>query len=159
MAQFSNDKKAPFVDMTPMVDLGFLLITFFMLASAFSSNKMIKMLSPTLTDGTTNTPAKCSKMLTILITDNNKIKYFDCPESGKADSMDYSSRSLRDILLKRQQEVAARWGDKKEMVVLLKAMPKASYNQLVGAIDEMQITQSAFTIIDIDKVDSTALKL
>jgi biopolymer transport protein ExbD len=156
MAQFSNDKKAPFVDMTPMVDLGFLLITFFMLASTFSKQKMINMLSPT--EGG-QTPAKCSKTLTVLITDNNKIKYFDCPESGKADSMDYSSRGLRDILLKRQQEVAARWGNKNELVVLLKAMPKASYNQLVSAIDEMQITQSAFTIIDVDKVDSTVLKI
>jgi biopolymer transport protein ExbD len=159
MAQFSTNKKAPFVDMTPMVDLGFLLITFFMLASTFSSKKVIEMLSPAPNPNGITTSAKCSKTLTVMLDEKNQIKYFTCPESGQADSIDYSSKGLRNIILKRQTEVAAQWGNKKDLVVLLKAMPKASYNQLIGAIDEMHITKTQFTIADIDDVDSSVFKM
>ena len=157
MANFSTNKKAPFVDMTPMVDLGFLLITFFMLATSFSKGKVIEMVSPANTPITSD--MKCSKSLTLLLDAHNKVKYYTCPESGQGDSLDFSSKGLRQVILKRQAEVATQWGDKNNLFILLKATPYASYKNLVDAIDEMKITKSQFTICDLDKTDSTVFQL
>ncbi|MDZ7879327.1 MAG: biopolymer transporter ExbD [Saprospiraceae bacterium] len=46
MAEIATGKKgAPHTDMTPMVDLGFLLITFFALATTFNKPKTGKLLT------------------------------------------------------------------------------------------------------------------
>lgn len=160
MADFTpKGKNAPTVDMTPMVDLGFLLITFFMLASSFMSPKIIKMLSPADTDDPiTAPPLKCSKSLTLIVDASNKVKYYTCPESSQPDSIDFSAKGLRTLILNKQQEVATQWGDKKELIVLLKLTPDAQYKRLVDAIDEMNLTQSTFIMAHLDKQDSTVMK-
>jgi biopolymer transport protein ExbD len=157
MANFSTNSKAPSVDMTPMVDLGFLLITFFMLATSFSKEKIIQMLSPAQTDFTSD--MKCSKSLTLMLDENNRVKYYTCPESGQVDSLDFSSKGLRQIIVTRQNEVTAQWGEKDKLFILLKSKPHASYKNLVNAIDEMKITNAQFTICALDKTDSTLFQL
>jgi biopolymer transport protein ExbD len=142
--------------MTPMVDLGFLLITFFMLATSFSKGKIIEMISPAST--TLTSDMKCSKSLTLLLDEKDNVRFYTCPESGQADSLDFSNKGLRQIILKRQNEVAAQWGDKTQLFILLKAMPNASYKNLVDAIDEMKITQTQFTICALDARDSSIFK-
>jgi biopolymer transport protein ExbD len=156
MANFSTNSKAPQVDMTPMVDLGFLLITFFMLATSFSKGKIIEMISPAST--TLTNDMKCSKSLTLLLDEKDQVRFYTCPESGQADSIDFSNKGLRQVILNRQNEVATQWGDKKQLFVLLKATPNASYKNLVDAIDEMKITQTQFTICALDARDSSIFK-
>lgn len=156
----SKGKSAPRVDMTPMVDLGFLLITFFMLATTFMQPKSIKMLVPADEDNKQNTPSlKCSKSLTLLIDVGDKIKYFTCPESSKVDSIDYSSKGLRQLILKRQNEVQEQWGDKKDLVVLVKSTHQGKYKRLIDVIDEMHITQTAFIIDKTTASDSSIFNL
>lgn len=46
MAKASKPKAAPAIDMTPMVDLGFLLVTFFMLAANFRSDEVVQVDTP-----------------------------------------------------------------------------------------------------------------
>jgi biopolymer transport protein ExbD len=158
MANFStNDKKAPSVDMTPMVDLGFLLITFFMLASSFSKGKIINIISPAQTELTTD--MKCSKSLTLLLDEKDKLKYYTCPENGQVDSLVFSNKALRQLIVNRQNQVASQWGDKNKLFILLKSHPRASYKNLVDAIDEMRITEAQFTICTLDKTDSSLFQL
>ena len=159
MAEISTGKKLPSVDMTPMVDLGFLLITFFMLATSFSSQKVIKMTSPAGDRDNPDANLKCSKSITLMLEAPNRIKYYTCPESGKVDSMAYSSKALRQLIVNRQNEVAAEWGSAVKLFILLKSKPDAPYKLMVDAIDEMQITQAQFTICPIDEQDSTVFKI
>lgn len=46
MAKISKPKSAPSIDMTPMVDLAFLLVTFFMLSANFRSDEVVQVDTP-----------------------------------------------------------------------------------------------------------------
>ena len=87
-------KPHPRIDMTPMVDLSFLLITFFMLASSFAKPKVIKMISPA--DGVEYTKLNCNRALTLLLDETSFVKYYTCPpnENEQVDSVDFSKNGL-----------------------------------------------------------------
>ena len=71
-------KQSTRVDMTPLVDLAFLLLTFFVLTSTFSKPKVLRMIFPEKLDQ--NNPQlkrpEVKDGLTILLTGNNKIYYY-----------------------------------------------------------------------------------
>jgi biopolymer transport protein ExbD len=67
----------PSVDMTPMVDLGFLLLTFFVMTSTFSKPKIMNLAYPAKTDITDkNPPLEISNAITFLLSEN-KIFYYE----------------------------------------------------------------------------------
>jgi biopolymer transport protein ExbD len=152
----TKGKSAPHVDMTPMVDLGFLLITFFMLASSFMKAKSIPMLSPA--EGNPM-DAKCSKTITLMLDENDKIKYYVCPESTEPDSTDFSKVGIRNLLIKRKQEVQNQWGNDVPLTVIVKPQTKAKYKRLIDVIDEINIVKVSFLMGKIDQTDSTIFKL
>ncbi len=158
MAEFQTNAKSPHVDMTPMVDLGFLLITFFMLATSFSKPKVIKMIEP---DGTTDEFIKlnCNRALTLILDETNYVKYYTCPsvEQGRADSVDFSRNGLRALILNRQEAAKVCFNSEKPLIVLLKATGKAHYKHLIDAIDELSITNTVFTLAKMESLDSTYL--
>jgi biopolymer transport protein ExbD len=100
-------KSAPHIDMTPMVDLMCLLITFFMLTTAFSKPKVMEITMPEKND--TDKPADAPKIsadrtLNILITGNDKIYYYNgLAEPGKPlpalVATNYSKDGIRKVLL------------------------------------------------------------
>src|SRR4051812_38880761 len=70
-------KASTHIDMTPMVDLAFLLLTFFMLTTTFSKPKTMDITMPVKDakkDEETKVPA--SQTLSILLTDKNKIIWY-----------------------------------------------------------------------------------
>lgn len=76
--QKKRAKKLPTrIDMTPMVDLGFLLLTFFMLATTFSKPKIIGLTPPAKTkDTATFKKINDSLALTVILSANNKVYYY-----------------------------------------------------------------------------------
>ncbi|GAA4392284.1 biopolymer transporter ExbD [Hymenobacter koreensis] len=66
-------KQAFRLDMTPMVDLAFLLLTFFMLTTSFAKPAAMQLTMPDK-DGETGTPA--SKSLTLILGKNSQVHYF-----------------------------------------------------------------------------------
>ncbi|MEN9610395.1 MAG: hypothetical protein RLZZ628_1209, partial [Bacteroidota bacterium] len=51
------------------------------------------------------------------------------------------------------------WGNKDELVVLIKSMPKARYKNLVDILDEMAITGTKrYAIVEIDNNDKGIMK-
>jgi biopolymer transport protein ExbD len=152
----TKGKSAPHVDMTPMVDLGFLLITFFMLASSFSKPKSIPMLSPA--EGNPM-DAKCSKTITLMLDVNDKIKYYVCPKSTELDSTDFSKEGIRKLLIQRKKEVQNQWGNDVPLTVIVKPQQDSKYKRLIDVIDEINIVKVQFLIGKIDQKDSTIFKL
>lgn len=136
------------VDLTPMVDLGFLLITFFMLATTMNKPKTMEVNKPVEDDkeDMADEPTiKMSKTLNLMLGDNNKVYWYVSPDEIEAgadiemDSVDYSANGLRKIVKRRQDEVQQMWGNKEELFVMIKPLPGSKLRNTVDALDEMTI--------------------
>lgn len=133
-----------------MVDLGFLLITFFMLATTLNKPKTMEVNKPDNTeeDKKDEPKIKMSKTLTLLLGDNNKAYWYVSPDEIDAstnltlDSIDYSPNGVRKIVRRRQREVMEMFGaDKKdELFVMIKPLPGSKLKNTVDVLDEMTIS-------------------
>jgi len=98
-------KKSVRVDFTPLVDLGFLLITFFMLTTSMTRPKTMEIQKPKpdpkLKDEEKN-KLKASQAMTIFLTKDNKIVYyFGLIEPGKSvapEVTNYGVDGIRKVL-------------------------------------------------------------
>jgi len=111
-------KLLPHIDMTPMVDLMMLLITFFMLTTAFSKSKIMEIVLPEkITDPEKQQAPKisASRTLNIILGPDNKIFWY--PGSVKPEEYnnlpplqetDFSATGIRQLLLDRNRTLARR---------------------------------------------------
>ncbi|WP_298303637.1 biopolymer transporter ExbD [Flavobacterium sp.] len=136
------------VDLTAMVDLAFLLITFFMLTTSLSKPKAMDLGLPDKEDDKTKEkPIKTDqrRTLTVILGDNDKIKWFhgllEAPEQGgKPQDIGYGKEGIRTVLLPRVKSIPEIMGDKdKGMIVIIKPTKKSTYKNLVDILDEMAI--------------------
>ncbi|MSP57953.1 MAG: biopolymer transporter ExbD [Flavobacteriaceae bacterium] len=96
-------KQSTRVDMTPLVDLAFLLLTFFVLTSTFSQPKVLRMIFPEKLDPK-NKDIKQPEVkdgLTILLSDNDKIFWYRGALNAKTvlEETDYTKNGLRKVLV------------------------------------------------------------
>lgn len=138
-------KSSTRVDLTAMVDLGFLLITFFMLASAFQKPKAMEVNKPVPPEDPEQLICSFlskSKTFTLVAGKDDKIYCYtgaDDETGLKVDSISFSRQELRKRVIQRQQEVKAQWGHQDELFVSLKFFPKSKYRNMVDLLDEMKI--------------------
>ncbi|HVD99157.1 MAG TPA: biopolymer transporter ExbD [Cytophagaceae bacterium] len=149
-----SKKSSTKVDMTPMVDLAFLLITFFMLTTTLNKPQALQVNMPDKNDNTEKPEIAESKAMTIILGENNKIYWYTGVKEPKVSTTDFSPEGIRYVLNKKNKEVGA------DLVVVIKAMKKAKYNNLVDILDEMNITHTKrFAIVDITKQDEELVKM
>lgn len=142
------------VDMTPMVDLGFLLITFFMLATTMSKPTSMTLSVPHKEKDETRKetePLKASKVLTIFMGKFNDVYLLDgvAADDEKAlealQKVSYGSE-LRDAIFKAKQRVNASNPPEEDgsepFVAVIKPTPVSTYKNLVDVLDEMAITKT-----------------
>lgn len=164
-----SKKSNPGVDLTAMVDLAFLLITFFMLTTSLSKPQAMNVPMPDKEkDPTKEVPQKINedRMMTILIGDNNRILWylgrFDAPKIAPTEA-EFGKNGIRKDLLsnvKLGKQVAAAEGKPDQgLIVNIKASDKATYKNLVDILDEMAITDpQLFAIGDITEGEIDLLK-
>ena len=136
------------VDLTAMVDLAFLLITFFMLTTSLSKPQSMDLGLPDKDDDPTkNKDIKVdeNRTMTVLLGDNNQMKIYmgllATPKVAPKD-MSYGKQGLRAELLKREKEVIEYTGNKdKGLIVIIKPSKKSTYRNLIDVLDEMAITK------------------
>jgi len=93
------------IDMTPMVDLAFLLLTFFMLTTTFNKPQTMEINMPdkNVKDEEEQTKIKASEALTIILGKNDKVYYYKGLNDGTSQpelvTTDYSDKGIRDVLL------------------------------------------------------------
>ncbi len=154
------------VDMTPMVDLGFLLITFFIFTSTMSSPTTMDLNMPKDTEKKEEeTKVKMSGALTIMIGKDNNLFYYEGELTNENASQVFKSsnfKEIRDIIIKKKKEVESRYVTdvaceakakaegkdpstcrQKDFFVLIKPTEEANYKNVIDLLDEMTINKVA----------------
>jgi biopolymer transport protein ExbD len=141
--------KKAHIDMTPMVDLGFLLITFFIFTTHIDDPKALKYNEPA--DGEPM-PVKCTTTITLRLQSADSIGYIEC-YNGKEQPVRFvklgPEKGLRQLLAEKQRSVGSFSGDAKDLFVIIRPQPECSYQALIDVIDEMTINEvTRYTIVD-----------
>lgn len=142
------------VDMTPMVDLGFLLITFFMLATTLSKPTSMTLTVPDKQEDKKEQetePLKASKVLTVFLGRNDDVFLLDgiAADDDKAKAELQKVRfgtELRDAIFKSQSRINSQFEKDAEgnlpFVVVIKPTEVSTYKNVVDILDEMAITKT-----------------
>ena len=155
----SNSK----VDLTAMVDLAFLLITFFMLTTSLSKPQSMDLGMPDKDIKNKPQDIADNRTMTILIGDGNKIKWykgqFSKPLEGPEEAT-YGKAGIRKAIILESKQVVQETGDpKKGIIVIIKATKKSNYKNLIDILDEMKITSvPTFAISDISPAEIATLE-
>ena len=137
-----SKKASTRVDLTAMVDLAFLLITFFMLTTTLAKKKEMDLAMPDDSVKTSQLPVAATRSMTILLGSHNKLEWY-MGEAGKsAPTTDgYGKDGLRKALIENGKQVASTHAAPDNfMIVLIKPSDKSTYENLVTTLDEMSIT-------------------
>jgi biopolymer transport protein ExbD len=145
---FSHNKKQVIrIDMTPMVDLGFLLITFFVFTTTMLTPKATDLFMPK--DDTTHPqPLPNSLALSLLLDNNNKVYYYngDFKEAVNANKIyetNYSTYGgIGKIIRQKQKDIDAsgKFADgRKGLMLLIKPTSGSVYKNVIDALDEAVI--------------------
>lgn len=151
------------LDMTPMVDVAFLLLTFFMLTTTFSKPKTMEINLPAEKNEETKVEVAESNVLTVRIMEGDKaywnigfkppeaIELYDAGDAARPSISDKFRKMLREKREQIRQEVG-----EDVMVLVLKLDKKAKYRNLVDIIDELNISNppiKRFSIADFTEAD------
>ena len=161
------------VDLTPMVDLAFLLITFFMLTTTLAKPTIMPVVMPEKDVDTKDLEeVKESQVLTLLLGADDKVYFYEGITDAKLDSTDYAAEGLRALLLDKKARVKQQWGDREvedqnsgekkfysRLTVIIKPTEESRYKNVVDAFDEMKITNIAsYVLLDISEQEKAFLK-
>ena len=145
------------VDLTAMVDLGFLLITFFMLTTTLNKPKVMELNMPDKDiEDPDPVPVKESLTTSFVLAGGDSLYYWHgIPKApGDVKLTNYSDKGMRQIVLTRQGEIdndkkAGLYKPSEGHIVLLKPLDKARYKNMVDFLDEMTITDTGtYAIVD-----------
>ena len=149
-----SKKSSAKVDLTAMVDLAFLLITFFMLTTSLSKPQSMDLGLPDKEDNPEkdiDIKVDQKRTLTIILGKDNKIKWFhgllSSPEpNGAPTDGTYGKNGIRKEILKRVVSVneyckrtMTNYKEGDGLIVIIKPTKKSNYRNLVDILDEMAI--------------------
>ncbi len=140
------------VDLTPMVDLGFLLITFFIFTTTMSQPTAMRLFLPKDTDKPEEqNKAKESGALTLLLGKNNVVYYYEGILAPDGSNFKTSSfKDVREVVMTKKRST-----DPKDFVVVIKPHEESTYKNAVDVLDEMTINDvKRFALVDISPVES-----
>ncbi|MGN6542672.1 MAG: ExbD/TolR family protein [Ginsengibacter sp.] len=121
------------VDLTPMVDLGFLLITFFIFTTTVSQPTAMNLNMPKDTkDPNLDMKVKNSGSLTLMLGKGNVIYYYFGDDPTKMQTTGY--KAVRQIILDKKKSTPAA-----DLFIIIKPDKDATYKNAVDILDEMDI--------------------
>lgn len=159
-----SKKQSTRVDLTAMVDLAFLLITFFMLTTTLAKPQAMDLAMPDKEkqDQQELTVAD-NRTMTILLGANNRLEWYmglvDKPLTPpQVDN--FGKNGIRKALVENAKKVIASTGDpSKGLIVLIKPSDQSNYRNFVDILDEMKVSNiDRYAIVDISDPDIALLK-
>ncbi|OWK98670.1 biopolymer transporter ExbD [Kaistella haifensis DSM 19056] len=141
-----SKKQAPHVDLTPMVDLAFLLITFFMLVTTFNKPNVMDLGLPAKPkpDAPKPPPTEIdlSNSISLIIGKDNRIFYHQLDQAGLNEQTLQETSFDREGITKVIEQAKARAKDQSKFTVIIKPTDDAVYKNFVDILDEMAITKN-----------------
>ncbi len=149
-------KAHPFlrIDMTPMVDLGFLLITFFIFTTTMSDKKAMRLIMPA--EGGEPPAVKQSEVLTVLLGKNNNVyayegKFDEALQTNKIITTTYNEQDGIGKLIREKQRQLQQLKEsgKEKLIYLIKPSAQSSYKNVIDALDETTINNiKKYMVVD-----------
>ncbi len=132
----SDSRRKPVrIDMTPMVDLAFLLVTFFMLTTTLSKPKIMKLTMPEQHPKPMTTSDEVTT--TLVLDKDNQLFYYRGVDNPEVFTTSYAPDGLRKMALEMVRKGVEL---KKDAVFIIKPTKASSYQNVVDVLDEMKIT-------------------
>lgn len=143
-----SKKQSTKVDLTAMVDLAFLLITFFMLTTSLSKPLAMDIAKPDKDAKDENRlELRESQTMTILLGKNDRIAWY-MGQAGTTPPTIEGFSDIRASLLKNKKEVKDKTG--RDIVIVVKPTIGANYKNFVDIMDEINITKTNINAPAID---------
>jgi len=153
----SRHAKTCKVDLTPMVDLGFLLITFFILSTVLSQPSATKLVMPK--DTSVKIPVKEGEVLTVDLVGNDSIAWYNGNWKNDLTPAHCALGNLRSVIQRRRQEVSKIFGDPAATVVIIYPGPECSYRNFIQALDEITINGvTRYFVVNAPSKDFTTIR-
>jgi biopolymer transport protein ExbD len=151
------------LDMTPLVDLAFLLLTFFLLHTSITKPRVMQLVMPSM-GNLANRHFGCfggglSGAATIILGRNHQLHYYFGMNNPLDPSLPVPELSTTDFGPQGIRQALLAWHSQlPKLVVLIKPGPQATYQDLVDMLDEMSITdQSRYALMPISSADQKLL--
>jgi len=144
------------VDLTPMVDLGFLLITFFIFTTTMSQPTAMKLFLPKDTEKPEEqNKVKASGALTIMLGKGDGVYYYEgelLPDGSNFKSSNF--KEIREEIINKKKST-----NPQDFVVVIKPGPEATYKNTVDILDEMTINDvKRYAMVDIFDTEIQLMK-
>lgn len=142
-----SKKQSTRVDMTPMVDLGFLLITFFMFTTTFSKPNVMDLGLPAKPKDEkqakdSQTEIDLTNSISIILGKDNRVFYHQQDESGLTEARlmetNFDSEGLRSVIVNAKRNAK----NKDIFTIIVKPTDDAVYANFVDVLDELDITNN-----------------
>jgi biopolymer transport protein ExbD len=148
-----SKKSSTKIDMTPMVDLAFLLLTFFMLTTTFNKPQTMEITMPEKPKPEDKVPeVNEKKVVTLILGANDKIYWYNGITNPEVKVTDFSPNGVRKVLLTQSSQIPG-------MILLIKPAPESRYKNVVDILDEMNITNmQRFAMVKITQEDKDLVK-
>ncbi len=152
-----SKKQSTRVDLTPMVDLGFLLITFFIFTTTMSQPTSMQLNLPKDSDKPEDqTKTKESGALTIMLGKDNNVFYYEGQlDPAGANFKSSNFKDIRDIIIKKKRST-----NTKDFFVIVKPNEESTYRNVVDILDELSINVvTRYAMVDISDGENQLVKI
>ena len=145
------------VDMTPMVDLGFLLITFFIFTTTMAQPTAMNLFMPKDVDKPEDqNKVKESGAFTILLGKQDVVYFYEgLDPSTEGNFRTATFKTIRDEIIRKKQSTKV-----DDLVIIIKPSEDATYKNTVDILDEMTISEiKRYAMVDISPVEYQLVKI
>lgn len=140
-----GSKKIIRIDLTPMVDLGFLLITFFVFTTTMAKATVMDIQTPV--DAPPGNAVCNSCALTVLLDKDDALYYYTGAfEKGKLEKADFIS--IREVIQRQKKQLQQLGRDKSQFSLIIKSSDAARFRNFVDITDEVTINAVPRYFID-----------
>lgn len=129
----TRQRPVPRIDMTPMVDLAFLLLTFFIMTTTLMKQPALEIRQPVTDETAGSKQVEAGRVLNLVLGKNDRVYWYVGLPGSEAHVTDFSSSEVRKLLTQKNTEI-------KKLYVFIKASDQSRYRNMVDVLDEIIIT-------------------